>query len=37
MRAIAGKDPEGADSASREMFDKVWANLPKNHDSPTEN
>ena len=37
MRAIARKDPEGAYSASREMFDQVWANLPENHDSTTEN
>ena len=37
MRAIARKDPKGAYSASREMFDQVWANLPENHDSTTEN
>lgn len=37
MRAIACKDPEGAYSASREMFDQVWANLPEKPDSTTEN
>ena len=37
MRAIGNKDPEGAYNASREMFDQVWANLPENHDSITEN
>lgn len=31
MRAIARKDPQGAYSASREMFDQVCANLPGNH------
>jgi DNA-binding FadR family transcriptional regulator len=36
MRAIARKDPKGAYSASREMFDQVWANLPENYDSNTE-
>jgi len=35
MRAITRKDPEGAYTASREMFDQVWANMPENHNSIT--
>ena len=35
--AIVRRDPQGAYSASREMFDQVWANLPQHRDRRTEN
>ena len=33
MRAITRKDPESAYTASRELFDQVWKNMPKNNNS----
>lgn len=31
MEAIARKDPDGAYSASRDMFDQIWKEMPENH------
>lgn len=35
MKALTRKNPKDAYIASREMFDQVWANLPKDHSSIT--
>ena len=34
VRAIAHNDPNSAYTASLEMFDQVWKNIPKNHTIP---
>jgi len=33
VEAISGKDPDGAYTASRQMFDQIWKYMPENRDT----